>query len=135
MCNCKSNGFSLRHATQALLHDHAQRDFTYKIASKHLKAKTCSKAQTTKHQRVFLCFVNIHFLRSSPPAPIPSLPRRNGRSPLDPPRPCVAWRVKPPYNLRILRCIPAGMQSLIPLHTGTRNQYSQTLRFTYVSQK
>ena len=94
----KSKGFSLRHATQALLHDHAQRDFTYKIASKHLKAKTCRKAQTTKHQRVLLCCGDTHFLRSSPPAPMPSLPRRNGRSPLDPPRPCVAWRVESPYQ-------------------------------------
>ena len=41
----KSKGFSFRHATQALLHDRAHRDFIHKIASKHLKAKTCRKTQ------------------------------------------------------------------------------------------
>ena len=59
-----------------------------------LRARESSHGKICCHYVTLAAFTHLH-MRFALPLRCSPLPRRNGRSPLDPPRPCVAWRVKP----------------------------------------
>ncbi len=58
-----------------------------------LRARESSHGKICGHYVTLAAFTHLH-MRFALPLRCSLLPRRNGRSPLNPPRPCVAWRVR-----------------------------------------